>query len=229
MSNSNQDISTLGPSGFYLALFFTILAIFLVYLTRRRKSSNTVLLLGLSDSGKTGLFTKLIFNKRKKSVTSLTNNVAECKDLNLHVIDLPGADRLRDIYWEQHKANANRIIFVIDSTTIQEKIRDVSEYLYGLLSDGIIYKNKIQFTVACNKQDLDGSIKKDEIQALLQRELKAIQTTKAGQLEKTSNEEIEDYIAKKFGTADEIELNQLNVQFIETSIFNIEHLMRILI
>lgn len=210
----------------YLALVLTLLVVIITYLLTRRlkKSTNVVLLTGLPDAGKTAIFTKIIFNKSKKSVTSLKENEAMINELNLKLIDLPGADRLRSRFWEQYRANARHVIFMLDSTNVENKIRDLSEYLYGLLSDGILYKNKIQFTVACNKQDVDGAQKKDVIKSQLEQELLAIRSTRAGQLGKTSNEEEEDYLAKR-----EPQEILSHVNFIETSVHNPEQLIKLIL
>lgn len=211
---------------FYLALIVALVVVVLTYLLTRRikRPINVVLLTGLSDSGKTAIFTKIIFNKPKKSVTSLKENEATIDELNLKLIDLPGADRLRSRCWEQYRAKARHVVFVIDSTTIDNEMRDLSEYLYTLLADGVIYKNKIQFTIACNKQDLDGASKKDVVRTMLERELNAIRSTKKGQLGKTSNEEEEDYLASRQDK--DISFDSLNVNLIETSVYNPEQLIK---
>lgn len=211
---------------FYLALALTLIVVIITYFLSRRlkKSSNVVILTGLSESGKTAIFSKLVFNKPKKSVLSLKENEATLKEFNLRLVDLPGTERLRDSFWEQYRTKANHVIFVLDSSTVESKIRDLSEYLYTLLADGVVHRNKIKFTIACNKQDLEGATKKDSVKDLLEKELNAIRGTKTGQLAKTSNEQEEDYLAKL--EPGEISFELLKVNLIETSIHNPEQLIK---
>lgn len=214
---------------FYLAIILAIIVVVVTYLLTKKlkKGVSIVLLTGLSDAGKTALFTKVVYNRTKKSVTSLKENEGRLDDLNLQLIDLPGADRLRDRYWEQYRNKARSVVFVIDSTTIEDKIRELSEYLYNLLSDGIIYRNKIQFIIACHKQDLNNSKKAAYIKPFIEKELNAVKATKTGQLGKTSNEEDEDYIKKL--NLKEITFDKLGVNVIETSSKDTSQLMKLII
>lgn len=214
---------------FYLTIVIAIILVVITFLVSRRlkRPANVVLLVGLSDSGKTAIFSKVIFNKPKKSVTSLKENEAAIDDLNLKFIDLPGAERLRSRYWEQYREKARHIVFVVDSTTVESKLRDLSEYLYLLLADPIIHKNKILFTIACNKQDLDDAQGKDSIKETLEKELNAIRNTKKGQLGKTSEEEEEDYLASLANK--ELSLDTLKVNLIETSLGNLDQLIRFIL
>uniref|UniRef100_A0A6G1S9I6 ADP-ribosylation factor-related protein 1 n=1 Tax=Aceria tosichella TaxID=561515 RepID=A0A6G1S9I6_9ACAR len=216
-------------SGFQVDPMYVIIALLVIVisflLTRRfRKTTKVVILVGLSESGKTALFTKLIFNKPKKSVTSLKEEEATLADLNLKLVDLPGAERLRPRLWEQYREKARNVIFVVDSTTVTSRLRDLSEYLYSLLSDPIIHKNKIGFTLACNKQDLPEAMRRDEMKTVLEKELTAIKETKKGQLGRTSEEETEDRLSSLF--TDNISFDKLQVQLIETSVNNVDQLVR---
>lgn len=212
----------------YVAVALAIFAILITFLlSRRRKSVNTVALLGLSDAGKTAIFTKIIFNKLKTTVTSLKENDATSSDLNLRMIDIPGADRLRDRVWDQYKSKVNHILFIVDSTCIDNKLRDCSEYLYSILSDPNTHKNNTQFTIVSHKQDLDGAQSVDALREMIETELTSIKATKTGQLGKTSNEEVEDYLSR-FGK-EPVNLNSLGVNFIETSVHNLEQLIKIIL
>lgn len=213
----------------YLALALTLIVVLITYLFSRkfRKSTNLVLLTGLSDSGKTAIFSRIIFNKPKKSVTSLKENEATINEFNLKLVDLPGAERLRSRYWEQYRTKVKHVLFLVDSTTIESRLRDLSEYLYVLLSDEILYKNKIRFTIACNKQDLEGAKKKDSVRLLLEKELNAIRDTRKGQLGKTSDEETEDYLVNL--KSEELSFESLGVDFIESSVHNPEQIIKLLI
>lgn len=212
-----------------LAILIAIIAVYLLDRNRRKKSVNVLLLTGLSGSGKTALFTKLVFNKQKKSFSSLRENEAHNKELNLRIIDIPGSERLRNHYWERFRSQARHVIVVIDSVDFESKIRDISEHLYHVLSDSNLYKNKIMCTIACNKQDVTGAKSKREIGESLEKELNAIKRTKKGQLSKTSNEEDDDYILNNFDDVKQINFSKLNVKLIDTSMHNLENLMKLII
>lgn len=213
-------------SDFYLALAIALVAVIITFLLSRRlkKPVNVILLTGIPDSGKTTLFTKIIFNESKKSVTSLKENEAVIEEMNIKLIDLPGADRLRGRFWEQFRSRARHIIFVVDSTTLETKMRDVSEHLYLVLSDASVHNNKVRVTIACNKQDVEEALKSEKIGPMLEKELVAIRNTKSGQLAKTSNEEREDYLSR-MKTRD-ITFENLGVNLIETSAYEVEQLIK---
>lgn len=212
----------------YLTILFALLVVIVTFLLSRklRRPTNVVLLAGLSGSGKTALFTRIIFNKPKKCVTSLKENEAYIKEFNLRLIDIPGNERLRGRYWDQYRSEARHVVFVLDSGSFEEKLRDLSEYLYELLSDSIIYKSKIKFTIACHKQDIGGSLRKYPIEASLDKELTAIRATKSCQIGKASDEEEEDYLLRL--SSENISLKNLNVNIIETSTYNPDSLTRMI-
>ena len=215
--------STVAPIYVIVALLVIIISLFLTKKLFKR-TPNVVLLVGLSDAGKTAIFNKLVFNKPKKSVTSLKENEASLDDLNLKLVDLPGAERLRPRLWEQYREKARNVIFVVDSTTVSSKLRDLSEYLYSLVSDPIISKNKIGFTIACHKQDIPDAVGPLSIKMILEKELTAIKETKKGQLRRTSDEETEDRLESLF--ENNISLDTLQVQIIRTSVNSIDELVR---
>lgn len=211
---------------FYLAIGVAVVIILITFLLSRRlkKAVNVVLLIGISESGKTALFSRIIFNKPKKTVTSLSLNEAIVSDLNIHLVDLPGADRYRNRCYELYRDKARHIVVVIDSTTFRTKLREVSEHLYMVLSDSANYKNQTRITIACHKQDIDGAPGAEIIAPILEKELCAIRNTRAGQLAKTSNDESEDHLAK-FKTK-ELTFANLGVKLVETSISNVENLIK---
>lgn len=218
-----------GMNNFYVALFIAILVIIITTLLLRKlkRGLRTVVLTGLSESGKTALFTKLVFNKPKKSVTSLKENEATLSEYQLRLVDIPGAERLRSRFWEQYRVVAQRVIFVVDSTTVEQKLRELCEYLYSLLSDETLYENKIRFSIACNKQDLSGAKRTMEIKEILEKELDAIRATKSGQLGKTSNEDDTDYLARLDSKT--LTFDNLGVNFIETSVHNLDQLVKLVL
>jgi len=221
--------TSLGMDNIYLAIAVAAIIVLITFLITKklRKPLNIVLLMGLSDAGKTAIFSRLVFNKPKKTVASLKENEASISDLNIKLIDLPGAERLRIRLWDQYRSGVQHILYVVDSSEFQANLRNTSEYLYKILADEIIHRRKVNFTILCHKQDVEGAARKDEISSKLEKELNAIKDTYEGQLNKTSEEEDVDYLVSKFGKQP-ISFESIPVRFIETSVNNLEELIKII-
>nr|CAD7458572.1 unnamed protein product [Timema tahoe] len=154
----------------------------------RKQSRRGVLLLGLCDSGKTLLFTRLLHEKFVLTHTSIKENVGDyvVNNRSLRVIDIPGHERQRTKFLDQYKPVARAIIFVVDSVSIQKEIRDVAEYLYTLLSDPVVSSNCPPFLVLCNKQDVTMAKGIPVVKTLLEKEMNLLRKTKTSQLESTN-------------------------------------------
>uniref|UniRef100_A0A2A4J116 Signal recognition particle receptor subunit beta n=1 Tax=Heliothis virescens TaxID=7102 RepID=A0A2A4J116_HELVI len=113
-----------------IVLLFTL--VFWWCFSRRRQLRKSVLLMGLSDSGKTLLFVRLAYSQYRQTFTSMKENVEEYLTSNnsFKIVDLPGQERLRNKYFDQYKNSAKAIVYVIDSVTIQKEIRDVADVTY---------------------------------------------------------------------------------------------------
>ncbi|KAH9628824.1 hypothetical protein HF086_004984 [Spodoptera exigua] len=112
-----------------IVLLFTL--VFWWFFSRRRQVRKSVLLMGLSDSGKTLLFVRLAYSQYRQTFTSMKENIEEYITSNdaLKIVDLPGQERLRNKFFDQYKNSAKSIVYVVDSVTIQKEIRDVAENL----------------------------------------------------------------------------------------------------
>lgn len=105
-------------------------AIFFLWKKKSLKRT-TVLLAGLCDSGKTILFSQLLYGELRATFTSISENADDyTNDENgktVRVVDIPGNERLRGRFFDQYKNTAKAIIYVIDSVAVQKDIRDVAE------------------------------------------------------------------------------------------------------
>lgn len=169
-------------------LSLIVLAVTLIFwwiFSRRYTLRNSVLLMGLSDSGKTLLFVRLAYSQYRQTFTSMKENIEEYITSNktLKIVDLPGQERLRNKFFEQHKSSAKGIVFVIDSINIQKEIRDVAEYLYTILCDPIIQGNTTPLLILCNKQDQPLAKGSQVIKGLLEKEINLVRVTKSNQLQ----------------------------------------------
>uniref|UniRef100_A0A8C6WKN3 Signal recognition particle receptor subunit beta n=1 Tax=Neogobius melanostomus TaxID=47308 RepID=A0A8C6WKN3_9GOBI len=164
-----------------------ITCVFLKYFLTSKTVRSSVLLVGLCDSGKTLLFSRLLSGKFKRTQTSITDSSAPFKTKNEKsstwtLIDLPGHDSLRAQYLEKFKSAARAIVFVVDSAIFQKEVRDVAEFLYVLLTDNVIFRNAPIILVACNKQDITMAKSAKLIQQQLEKELNTLRVTRSAAL-----------------------------------------------
>nr|AAH95560.1 Zgc:92746 protein [Danio rerio]AAI64607.1 Zgc:92746 protein [Danio rerio] len=174
--------------GIFVALALVILTIvFFGNFWGSSKVRNAVLLLGLCDSGKTLLFTRLLLGKFVRTQTSITESSATYKSKSERgsswtLIDVPGHESLRTQIVEKYKDVARAIVFVVDSSTFQKDVRDVAEFLYSILTDSILAKNAPTLVVACNKQDITMAKSAKLIQQQLEKELNTLRLTRSAAL-----------------------------------------------
>uniref|UniRef100_A0A3P9K2L7 Signal recognition particle receptor subunit beta n=1 Tax=Oryzias latipes TaxID=8090 RepID=A0A3P9K2L7_ORYLA len=164
-----------------------ITCVFLKYFLTSKTVRSAVLLVGLCDSGKTLLFSRLVSGKFKRTQTSITDSSAPYKaksdkGTTWTLIDLPGHDSLRTQYLEKFKSAARAIVFVVDSAIFQKEVRDVAEFLYVLLTDSVICRNTPTLLVACNKQDITMAKSAKLIQQQLEKELNTLRVTRSAAL-----------------------------------------------
>ncbi|KJH52179.1 GTP-binding domain protein [Dictyocaulus viviparus] len=176
-----------------IAVVIAVLIIFLTivfYLYRSiRSSANTILLVGLSDSGKTLIFGK-IANKYNEltTYTSFQENILDIdvKGSHLKIVDFPGAERLRKQLTERwlikERSSLRGIAFVVDSASFSKRSRDVAEFFYDVaLESG----KKVPIIVVCNKQDHGLAKSSQVIRDSLEREIALINKTRAAALAST--------------------------------------------
>lgn len=182
----NQD--PLFIIGIFVALAVVILTVvFFGNVFGSSKVRNVVLLLGLCDSGKTLLFTRLLTGKFVRTQTSITESSASYRSKNDRgtswtLIDVPGHESLRCQIVEKYKAVARAIVFVVDSSVFQKDVRDVAEFLYSILTDNMVAKNGPTLLVACNKQDVTMAKSAKLIQQQLEKELNTLRLTRSAAL-----------------------------------------------
>lgn len=86
-------------------------------------------------------------------------------------MDIPGHERLRDKFFEQYKGIAKGVVFVVDSVTLQQDIRDVAEFLYNILIDSVIASGCSDVLILCNKQDQTFAKGTTAVKSILEKEL----------------------------------------------------------
>ncbi|KAM9318057.1 signal recognition particle receptor subunit beta [Pholidichthys leucotaenia] len=199
-----------------------ITCVFLKYFLTSKTVRSAVLLVGLCDSGKTLLFSRLVCGKFKRTQTSITDSSAPYrvrgdKGTTWTLIDLPGHDSLRSQYLEKFKSTARAIVFVVDSAIFQKEVRDVAEFLYILLTDPVICRNVPILLVACNKQDITMAKSAKLIQQQLEKELNTLRVTRSAALSSQDGSVGGSlYLGKKGKDFDFSQLS-MKVEFVECS------------
>ncbi|XP_035215101.1 signal recognition particle receptor subunit beta-like [Stegodyphus dumicola] len=201
-----------------LALLVTIVIFFAF--RKKRVYRRSVLITGLSESGKTLLFSRLVSSKRVITYTSMKENIAVLnvpKKKPITVVDVPGNERLRFKYIEEFMPSARGIIFVIDSLTFQKEIRDVAGFLFTLLQEPFVHHYRIPFLIACNKQDHAVAKSAKVIQSQLEKEMNALRITQSGRLASVSSFEDKIFLGHKGKDFQFSDLKSIKVEFCECS------------
>lgn len=173
-----------------IATFIVVLTTVLYLLFGRSQSrGRSIILVGLTDSGKTLLFSRLSSGKYVMTHTSIKENRGQHKVKGnqsgkiLDLIDLPGHEKLRIRFLEQYKDQARGILFVVDSVNFPREQRDVAEVMYDILSDKRFSKSAVSILVVCNKQDLTTAKSQSVIKSQLEKEINTLRVTRAAALQ----------------------------------------------
>eukprot|EP01083_Nonionella_stella_P017876 50057_1 len=125
-----------------------------------------VLLLGLSNSGKTTLLYALKTGEAPKTVPTIGFNIETVNHngMELNMWDVGGQDKLRDL-WRHYYPGTDVIMFVVDAA--DHKLMDTAkEELHLLLNEKELENAAI--AVIANKQDLPNALSKEEVARTLE-------------------------------------------------------------
>jgi len=219
----------------FLVVFTTL--VILWWAKNRHKSARRgecLLLCGISNSGKTLLFSRFTMGVAKRTLTSmavnrgsmiLENPSTDRPSKKIHVIDIPGNLRIRQRDFNTNKSSAKGIIFVIDSTRINEESKDVSDYLYDILREKTFRQQRLPLLIFCNKQDINNDNETIEsIRNLLENELTMKRKTRASSVgvhqgKGESNDDIGRIGKETFEFND---IKDIQIEFVDGSALGIE-------
>ncbi|KAI5656602.1 hypothetical protein M9H77_25395 [Catharanthus roseus] len=187
---AEEFIQRTPPNQLYAAIGVVIFTIFLFLIVRlfKRKSRNTIVLTGLSGSGKTFLFYQLRDGTpHLGTVTSMEPNEGTFilhsekakagKTKPVHIVDVPGHSRLQSKL-DEFLPQAAGIAFVVDALEFLPNCRAASEYLYDLLTRASVVKNKTPVLLLCNKVDKPSAHSKDFIRKQLEKEIDKLRASR---------------------------------------------------
>ncbi|KAL1823502.1 hypothetical protein DCAR_0311410 [Daucus carota subsp. sativus] len=183
-------IQNIPPLQLYVALVVLFLTMFFFFIVRffNRKTSNTILLTGLSGSGKTVLFYQLRDGSAHQgTVTSMEPNegsfvlhsetTKKGKVKPVHLVDVPGHSRLQTKL-DDFLPQAAGVVFVVDAVEFLPKSRAVSEYLYDILTKASVVKKNIPVLILCNKVDKVTAHTKEFIRKQLEKEIDKLRASR---------------------------------------------------
>lgn len=224
--NPHMDIKNnlllMNPTIIYVIVALVVVLITtLIFFRRRKNLRRAVLIVGLSDAGKTLLFSQLAARKKVSTYTSIKENTASYdvpKKGSLNLIDLPGNDRMRSRFIDQFKGLARALVVVVDSVNFPREVRDVAEFLYGLLCDPVISQHCPPIMIVCNKQDQTLAKSPKVIQSQLEKEMNVLRTTQISALESTEGQANNNTFLGKRGKDFQFsDLRPISVEFMEFS------------
>nr|DAD36048.1 TPA_asm: hypothetical protein HUJ06_006687 [Nelumbo nucifera] len=189
INQAEEIIHQIPAAQLYVAvgvLFLTTTLLFLVSLLRRTKS-NTIVLAGLSGSGKTVLFYQLRDDSSHQgTVTSMEPNEGtfilhsestKGKLHPVHIVDVPGHSRLRPKL-DDYLPQAAGLVYVVDAVDFLPNCRAAAEYLYDILTKASVVKRKIPVLILCNKTDKVTAHTKEFIRKQLEKEIDKLRASR---------------------------------------------------
>ncbi|CAD6343461.1 unnamed protein product [Miscanthus lutarioriparius] len=171
------------PEQIYIAAAVVALTVLLLIVASCLKSSkpNTIVLSGLSGSGKTTIFYQLQDgSSHQGTVTSMEENndtfvlhseqERKGKVKPVHVVDVPGHSRLKPKL-DEVLPKAAGVVFVVDAQDFFSSMQAAAEYLYDILTKATVVKKKVPVLIFCNKTDKVTAHSKEFIKKQLEKEI----------------------------------------------------------
>ncbi|KAL3324447.1 hypothetical protein AABB24_038542 [Solanum stoloniferum] len=190
LNEAEEFINHIPPVQLYTAVGVVLFSFILLLIIRlfKRTTSNTIVLAGLSGSGKTYLFYQLRDGSAHQgTVTSMEPNEdsfilhsEEDKKGKLrlvHIVDVPGHSRLRPKL-DEFLPQAAGVVFVVDSVEFLSNCRPASEYLYEILTKASVVKIKVPVLLLCNKVDKVTAHTAEFIKKQLEKEIDKLRTSR---------------------------------------------------
>lgn len=185
-----EHIHQIPPTQLYAAIAVLFLTTFFLLFVRlfRRTKPNTIVLTGLSGSGKTVLFYQLRDgSSHQGTVTSMDPNEGTFvlhSEINkkgkikpVHIVDVPGHSRLRPKL-DEFLPQAAAIVFVVDALEFLPNCRAASEYLFDIFTKASVVKKKIPLLILCNKTEKVTAHTKEFIRKQLEKEIDKLRASR---------------------------------------------------
>ncbi|XP_043725210.1 signal recognition particle receptor subunit beta-like [Telopea speciosissima] len=166
-------------------LFLTTVFLLLACLFRRTKY-NTIVLAGLSGSGKTVLFhrfqdgslpqgTNTSLDPNEGNFVLYSESTEKGKIKHVHLVDVPGHSHLR-LY--EYLPQTAGLIFVVDALEFLPNCHAAAEYLYDILTKTSVVKRNIPVLILCNKTDKVTAHTKEFIRKQLEKAIDRLRASR---------------------------------------------------
>merc|ERR1712062_272960 len=135
---------------------------------------DTVVFVGLSDSGKTSMLAKLANPEvEPKTQLSIVSNQIEynVEKKQLKLVDIPGNEKIRLNELQKYKNALRGVVFVVNSKNIGSQVRDLAELIFQVLTDEAVHSRKPKILLAASHQDAKLAKAGEAVQKLLETEL----------------------------------------------------------
>ncbi|TYJ41165.1 hypothetical protein E1A91_A03G002300v1 [Gossypium mustelinum] len=177
-----EYLNQIPPVQLYAAIAVLLISTLLLLSIRLFKcaKSNTIILTGLSGSGKTVLFYQgtITSMEPNESTIMLNSDSNKRKSKPVHIVDIPGHSRLRPKL-DEFLPRAAGIVFVVDSLEFLPNCRLASEYLYDILTKASVVKKKIPVLICCNKNDKVTAHTKEFIRKQMEKEIDKLRASRS--------------------------------------------------
>uniref|UniRef100_A0ACD5Y8L0 Uncharacterized protein n=1 Tax=Avena sativa TaxID=4498 RepID=A0ACD5Y8L0_AVESA len=178
------------PEQIYVAVAVIALTILVLVAASCFKSSksNTIVLSGLSGSGKTILFYQLRDGSAHQgTVTPMEHNndtfvlhselERKGKVKPVHIVDVPGHARLKPKL-DEFLPQAAGVVFVVDAQDFLSSMQAAAEYLYDILTKATVVKKRVPVLIFCNKTDKVTAHSKEFIKKQLEKEVNKLRESR---------------------------------------------------
>ncbi|RXW18723.1 hypothetical protein EST38_g7121 [Candolleomyces aberdarensis] len=172
-----------------------VLVVILVFVSRKKSNAqgNALLLVGPMDSGKTTIFSRLVYNQHIPTTTSLQTNASSFTPVpskTIQIIDIPGHPRIRGQFVD-HLNSAKAVAFVVDSNTVSRNGPAVAEHLHHILhalTNLPPSQAAPALAIICNKSDVlkssssttSSALAINRVKTILERELEKRRVAQTG-------------------------------------------------
>uniref|UniRef100_A0A0D9X9Y6 Signal recognition particle receptor subunit beta n=1 Tax=Leersia perrieri TaxID=77586 RepID=A0A0D9X9Y6_9ORYZ len=179
------------PEQIYIAVAVVAVTVLLLVVgvsCLKSSKPNTIVLSGLSGSGKTILFYQLRDgSSHQGTVTSMEQNndtfvlhselERRGKTKPVHVVDVPGHARLKPKL-DEVLPQAAGIVYVVDAQDFLSTMQSAAEYLYDILTKATVVKKRIPVLLFCNKTDKVTAHSKEFIKKQLEKEINKLRESR---------------------------------------------------
>lgn len=181
------------PMMIAVAVVAITVVLFLVF-RKKAPTPDAALLLGLQDSGKTAVYTRLRYGDEiplKDTVTSIDVNEGPLTDestsKSVTVVDVPGNSRQMGALLPGLAGRAGCVVFVIDAKDFSGQSKENAARILDIFSNSAFSRRKM--LVACNKSESPLASSLAFVRKRLEKDIELLLTTRRKDITNTANDD----------------------------------------